>query len=82
MRSVGETDGRTPETAMVVIDVAEEYACMRYHDLRPLKPVLSRCGESPCDAVTVRDARSGEELTLYFDVSIPGNHQRRSHDRD
>lgn len=71
VQSIGGRGGRTPETAMVVIDLAEEYAYLRYHGLELLRRVLGTCGENDCDILQVRDPRSGEEYALHFDVSIP-----------
>lgn len=73
VRSIASKDGRTPETAMVVIAIDEEYAYLRANGLEPVSQAMSVCGGNRCDVLRVRDGRSGEEFSLYFDVSIPRN---------
>lgn len=63
-------DGRTPETAWVVISVHEEYAVLR--GLR-VKPVSQELLDGNIDAVEV-ERRDGKRVTLYFD---PKAHFRR-----
>lgn len=55
-------DGRTPDTAFVVISIEEEYAILRVLRLRPLSQKLSDEG---IDAVTVEG--EGGTGTIYFD---------------
>lgn len=80
LQSIASKDGRSPETAMVVISIDEEYAYLRANGLEPLGQGTSICGGNACDILQVRDGQSGEEFSLYFDVSIPKAHalQRRS----
>ena len=63
-------DGRTPQSAWVVISVYEEYAVLR--GLR-VKPVSQQLLDGNIDAVEV-ERRDGQRLTLYFD---PKAHFRR-----
>lgn len=66
----GPKDGRSPEAAMHVIDVAEEYAWLNYHGLRAERQGLGPCARSQCDVFEVKD-ESGKEFSVYFDVGIP-----------
>jgi hypothetical protein len=61
-------DGRTPETAFVVISVPEEYAVLRALDLRPVKQAL----QGGIDVFTVESG--GGTGIIYFN---PGAHFRR-----
>ena len=56
-------DGRTPQTAWVVISVNEEYAVLR--GLR-VKPVSHDLLDGNIDAVEV-ERRDGKRVTIYFD---------------
>ena len=62
--------GRTPDSAMVVISVDEEYALLQALGLRRESQGLGACAGRACDILEVVD-RSGERSVLYFDVSIP-----------
>lgn len=62
-------DGRAPQTAFVVISVAEEYAVLRALQLQPQKQALLDGG---IDAITVQSARGTG--TIYFN---PAAHFRR-----
>jgi hypothetical protein len=68
--SIRERGGRTPDSAMVVISVDEEYALLEALGLRREMQGLGECGGRACDILDVVD-RSGGKRTLYFDVSIP-----------
>jgi hypothetical protein len=72
--SIGEGGGRTPDSPMRVIAVSEEYSFLRASGLTRKGQSLSECRGSPCDAMEVTDPKTGETLTLYFDVSLPMNH--------
>jgi hypothetical protein len=62
-------DGRTPQTAFVVISVAEEYAILRVFQLKPARQALLDGG---IDAITVEN--DGGTATIYFN---PAAHWRR-----
>lgn len=66
----GPEEGRTPETAMRVIEIGEEYGYLQLNGLRPVGQALADCGEARCDAVNVQ-GRDGKRFTVYFDVDIP-----------
>jgi hypothetical protein len=69
-------DGRSPETAMKVISVSEEYFILRIMGQMPKQQSLSSCAGHPCDIYKATDPKSNEEYTWYFDVSIPINRMR------
>ena len=62
-------DGRTPQTAFVVISIAEEYAILRVFQLKPARQALIDGG---IDAITVEN--DGRTATIYFN---PGAQWRR-----
>lgn len=66
----GPEDGRTPETAMRVIEIGEEYGYLLLNGLRPAGQALADCGGARCDAMTVQ-GRDGKRFTVYFDIDIP-----------
>jgi hypothetical protein len=72
LRSILESGSGTNAAPWVVISVREEYALLHHLGLRMLRQGLTRCaGGQPCDALSVRNAETGEERELYFDVSFP-----------
>jgi hypothetical protein len=69
LRSSG--DGKSPETAMKVISVDEEYFILRMMGQMPGSQALSTCAGSPCDIMTTIDPQSKQEHRWYFNVEIP-----------
>lgn len=68
-------DGKTPETAFQVIQVHEEYVLLRFMGvgLPESQSLLHKNGHS-FDEVKFKDPKSGEPITLYFNVDIPTKH--------
>jgi hypothetical protein len=64
-------DGNSPETAMKVISVDEEYFTLRMMGQMPGSQSLSTCAGSPCDIMTTMDPQSKQEHKWYFNVEIP-----------
>ena len=64
-------DGTSPETAVKVIAVDEEYFILRMLNQESKQQVLGKCKGNPCDIMTTTDNETKEEKTWYFDVSIP-----------
>lgn len=64
-------DGRDFATAFQVINVAEEYAVLRIIGLQTTSQTLVEHEGSSFDAMHVKDPKSGNELTLYFNVDLP-----------
>jgi len=64
-------DGWTPETALRVIAVWEEYDVLRCLSLRCVEQALCRAGERVLDCLTVQTDEGSEPFDLYFDITIP-----------
>ena len=62
-------DGMTPETAYVVIGVAEEYSFLGSIGVQVARQSLLQAGRGPVDALEVVNPVNGERQTVYFDVS-------------
>ena len=62
-------DGMTPETAFVVIGVAEEYSLLGASAVQVAKQSLLQTDRGPVDALEVVDPANGQRTTVYFDVS-------------
>ena len=70
LRSIQDSgDGMTPETAYVVIGVAEEYTLLGAGGAQVTKQSLLETARGPVDALEVADGANGERRTVYFDVS-------------
>jgi len=61
-------DGRTPETALHVAQVEEEYAILTLLSLHRDSQALVRYGDRAFDVLEVHDDK-GEKQTLYFDIT-------------
>jgi hypothetical protein len=67
-------DGKSPETAWVVISVHEEYVLLRILGFKPSgQSVMQKDGHS-YDVMKVKNATDGTEQTFYFNVDIPFKH--------
>jgi hypothetical protein len=64
-------DGQSPETAVKVIAVDEEYFILRMLNQDFKSQALGTCAGKPCDIMTTTDGETKTEKTWYFDVSIP-----------
>lgn len=64
-------DGKTPEKAMVVIAVHEEYVVMRILGVSATKQSVTHTNGHSYDVMEVQDNKSGATGTLYFNVDIP-----------
>lgn len=68
-------DGKTPETALQVIEVHEEYVVLRTLGLGlPLRQSSIKKGGHSYDALTFQNPQTKQEATLYFNVDIPAKH--------
>jgi len=67
---VASGDGRTPATAMVIIDVQEEYDVMTFLGVRSRTQSLMREAGRALDRHAI-EGRDGAQSELYFDVSLP-----------
>jgi hypothetical protein len=62
-------DGMTPETAFVVIGIAEEYSLLGAKGLQVAKQSLLQTDRGPVDALDVVNPTNNELSTVYFNVS-------------
>jgi hypothetical protein len=67
-------DGKTTETAWVVISVHEEYVMLRVLGFKPSGQALLHKDGHSYDEMKVKSAQDGSEQTLYFNVDIPFSH--------
>jgi hypothetical protein len=67
-------DGKTAETAYVVISTHEEYVLLSVRGLKPGKQSLVHDGGHDYDLLEVNDAKTNETVKLYFNVDIPFKH--------
>ena len=64
-------DGRTPDTAFVVIGVWEEYDVLNALKLQLTHQALLPVGDRQVDQITVMSPEASAPFNLYFDVTIP-----------
>jgi hypothetical protein len=67
-------DGKSLETAWVVIKVHEEYVILRVLGFRPGEQSLVHKDGHSYDVMKVKNAEDGTEQTFYFNVDIPFKH--------
>jgi hypothetical protein len=63
-------DGKSPETAFVVIAVDEEYAVVDFLGLQRGSQALVREKKHTFDLLTVTDSQTKKELKLYFNIDL------------
>ena len=61
-------NGRTPETAMTVISIAEEYNVLSFLNLRRLRQSAIRVGDSTYDRLEVQAPGSPETSFIWFNI--------------
>ena len=64
-------DGNSPEKAMVVINVAEEYFILNANGFRRVKQSSITVNGHDYDRMDVESKKTGEKKTFYFNVDIP-----------
>jgi len=70
LRSIQQSgDGMTPETAFVVVGVAEEYSFLGASGVQVARQSLVQSVRGPVDALEVVNPTTNERSTVYFDVS-------------
>jgi hypothetical protein len=67
-------DGKSMETAWVVINVHEEYVMLRALGFRPGEQSLIRKDGHSYDEMKVKSVEDGTAQTFYFNVDIPFKH--------
>jgi uncharacterized protein DUF4919 len=64
-------DGKTPQTAYVVISTDEEYVLMNFLGIRPSGQSLMHKDQHSYDVMTGTQQDGGETVTLYFNIDKP-----------
>jgi hypothetical protein len=68
-------DGKTPETALQVIQVHEEYVVLHSKGVGlPKSQSLVQSKDHSYDKIVFNDPDNGQETVLYFNVDIPIKH--------
>ena len=62
-------DGTTPETAFVVVGIAEEYSFLGARGVQVARQSLIQTDRGPVDALEVVNPTTNERSTIYFNVS-------------
>jgi Domain of unknown function (DUF4919) len=63
-------DGKTPDTAYVVISTHEEYVTLRALGLQPAGQALSNAGVHAFDIMTATDPKTKTQQKIYFNIDI------------
>lgn len=66
-------DGTTPEKAIVVISVPEEYFLLNANGLKSIRNTLFTQNSHNYDKMDVENKTTGEKTVIYFNIDIPYN---------
>ena len=66
-----ERDGKSFDTAYIVLDIPEEYVVLDYLDVKSQGQSLRTRKGKFFDVHEVKDAETGKVMKLYFDVTTP-----------
>lgn len=64
-------DGATPQTAFIVIEIAEEYDLLGWLRMKNMGQRLVHEDNYPFDLVKAFDRRQDREVELYFNIRVP-----------
>lgn len=64
-------DGTTPEKAIVVISVREEYFFMDANGLKMIKSSLITANGHQYDMMDVENEKTAEKMVIYFNIDLP-----------
>ena len=74
LKSISDSgDGKTMETAFVVISTDEEYALFSFMGARPTTQALIEDKNHHYDKMTVTDPENNQTITYYFNIDKPFN---------
>jgi hypothetical protein len=74
LRSISDSgNGKTIETAFMVISTDEEYALFNFMGLRPTAQALIEDKGHHYDKMTVTDPKKDQNITYYFNIDKPFN---------
>lgn len=71
-------DGKTTETAFVVISTDEEYVLLNYLGLRTTQQALINDKGHSYDLMTALDPKTNQSVKYYFNIDKPFNHLGKS----
>ena len=66
-------DGKTPETAFIVIETGEEYALLEMMDFEFVRQSLIKSNGHSYDKMETKHRKTGEPAVFFFNVDIPFN---------
>lgn len=70
LRSIEQSgDGMTPETAFIVVGIAEEYSFLGARGVQVAKQSLIQSERGPIDALEVVNPANNQRSTVYFNIS-------------
>ena len=64
-------DGTTPEKAIIVISVPEEYFLLNANGLKTIKQRSLAVNGHDYDKMDVENKKTGETMTIYFNIDMP-----------
>jgi hypothetical protein len=64
-------DGLTPEQAIVVISVSEEYFILNANGLKTIKSSSMMANGHDYDKMDVENKKTAEKMVIYFNIDIP-----------
>jgi hypothetical protein len=67
-------DGKTPETAFVVISVEEEYLLLGWMEFQTTMQEFVELENHYYDQFQAIDPDTGEEVSIYFNIDLPYGH--------
>lgn len=74
LKSISDSgDGKTVETAFIVISTDEEYALFNFMGLRPIAQSLIEDKAHHYDQMTVTDPKNNQNVIYYFNIDKPFN---------
>jgi hypothetical protein len=74
IKSINDSgDGKTMQTAFVVISVDEEYVWFNVNGMRVTNQELIKDNEHNYDKLTATDPKTEQALTIYFNIDKPYN---------
>lgn len=70
---LGSGDGKTPETAFIVIETGEEYALLGMIGFEVVRQSLIKSNGHSYDKMETKHRKTGEPAVFFFNVDIPFN---------
>lgn len=70
---LGSGDGKTPETAFIIIETGEEYALLSIMGFEVVRQSLVKSNGHSYDKMETKRRKTGETAVFFFNVDIPFN---------